>query len=165
MMSIGIDVDLLTKTVREVQTNLKKVTSNYLKKMYWEMFSACEELVVPRAKEYAPTSEGALWSEWAPGTLKDSIEATPVGTGAYKNRVVSVHDGVDYGIHHEMGFFMSQEMINRFIRMKRAKESEQGWKFPSVPAKGPHWVKNPFLVPAVDESEREIIDRMKSVMK
>lgn len=164
-MSIGIDVDILEKTTREVQTNLKKVTGYYLKKMYWEMFRACNEIVVPRAKEYAPTSEGALWSELTPEALRDSIEATPIGLGAYKNRTVSVHDGVDYGIHHEMGFFMSQKMINNFIRMKRAKESKQGWKFPSVPAKGPHFVKNPFLVPAVDESENEIFDRMKSVMK
>jgi len=164
MMSIGINVNLLKKTVREVQSNLKEVTNKHLKEMYWEMFRACDELVVQRAKEYAPSSGGTIWSEWYPNALKESIEATPIGSGAFKNRIVSVHDGVDYGIHQEMGFYMDWDMIVKFIWKKRRIEQYEGLG-PTVPAKGPHFVRQPFLQPAVDESEREILDRMKSVMK
>lgn len=154
MVTISVDV----RGIKEVTDMLKDLTGKVLREVYWELYRVCDDTVVPNVQKqilnmtvpHETTYKGKRKHTGLVETAKlmNSIMATPVGSGHYKRRQVVVHDGVPYGIYHELGFHFSKQFAEHA----------------GVPELEGKYMRNPFLRPGVMKSVPVIKRRLENTI-
>jgi len=147
------------RQMRRIIENLKTTTETLLEKGDKTLYKAMNEIVLPKAKELAPVgdpSRDPFLVMGGPGTLRRSLHVVRLGWLRF-----AIADGVDYGIYQELGYSITEKAIATFRRkMKRL-----GIPIRPELAKGPHFVKRPFLVPAFRGSVGEIRNLLKKELE
>lgn len=154
--------------VKEVVENLKKISKECTKDVFWELFRFCQNEVIPNVQRYA--SQGAMTEESEPfplgsqipvsGYLASSIGITSGGE-EYEKRNIKIFSTATYSKAQEFGWFMTKEQAQVLAIQRR----KMGIEIPPTGLNYPHWVQHPFLRPGVNGKIEDMVETLKEFTK
>ena len=155
-MAFALEIDI--KGHEEIKRMLDQTKKELVKEAYWELLRGSYDEILPKAKAYAP---------FETGILRESIKVSG-GTGAIEDRKIEIFTDVDYGFWMEFGFWMTKKHLAAMAAkgiLRPEKGMKPGYSFWVTGSNYPHWVQNPFMKPAIDESVPAIKAKLEGKLK